>query len=80
MEQLARPLRPAGGRANQKLELKVFEQRDCLGSHRIQEVVYRSYVLQGVGTTEHSSKPYGLPWEAFYDTLLLLVREFLEEC
>jgi len=38
----------------QKLEFKMFEQRHCLGSHRIQKVVYRSYVLQGVGTAGHS--------------------------
>ncbi|SIS16753.1 hypothetical protein SAMN05421752_11634 [Natronorubrum thiooxidans] len=34
----------------QKLERKMIKQRYCLGSRRIQEVVYRSYVLQGVGT------------------------------
>ena len=38
----------------EKLELKVFEQRYCLGSRRIQEVVYRSYVLQGCGCAGHT--------------------------
>jgi hypothetical protein len=53
----------------QKLELKVLEQRDCLGSRDIQELVDRCYVLQGVGTAGHSFQTLRLPWEAFYDTL-----------
>jgi len=38
----------------QKLELKVLEQRYCLGSRDIQEVVYRSYVLQGCAGAGHT--------------------------
>jgi hypothetical protein len=38
----------------QKLKLRVPEQRYGLGSHDSQEIVYRSYVLQGVGTAGHS--------------------------
>ncbi len=50
----------------EKLELKMVEQRDCLGSRRIREVVYRSYVLQGTGARKHSS-----------NTLLHSLRTFL---
>jgi hypothetical protein len=38
----------------QKLELKILEQRYCLGSRDIQEVVYRSYVLQGCACVGHT--------------------------
>jgi hypothetical protein len=38
----------------EKLELKMFEQRYCLGRRRIQEVVDRSYVLEGGGAGGHS--------------------------
>jgi hypothetical protein len=40
----------------QKLELKMFEQRYRLGSRDIQEVVYRSYVLQGCACVGHTSR------------------------
>jgi hypothetical protein len=40
----------------QKIELKVFKQRNCLGSRDIQEVVYRSYVLQGCACVGHTSR------------------------
>ena len=38
----------------QKLEVKVLKQRNCLGSRCIQELVDRSYVLQGFGAGGHS--------------------------
>jgi hypothetical protein len=40
----------------QKLELKMFEQRYCLGSRDIQEVVYRSCILQGCACVGHTSR------------------------
>jgi len=49
----------------EKLELKVFEQRYCLGSRCIQKVVYRSYVLQGVGTAGHSFQTLRPPLGGF---------------
>jgi hypothetical protein len=38
----------------QELELKVLEQRYCLGSRDIQEVVYRIHILQGWGCAGHT--------------------------
>jgi hypothetical protein len=38
----------------EKLELKVFEQRQCLGSHETEELVDRSIFLQGLRTLGHS--------------------------
>ena len=38
----------------QKIEVKVLKQRNCLGSRCIQELVDRSYVLQGFGAGRHS--------------------------
>ncbi|SEP30391.1 hypothetical protein SAMN05216388_10726 [Halorientalis persicus] len=49
----------------EKLELKMVEQRYCFGSRRIQEVVYRSYVLQGVGTVGHSFQTLRPPLGGF---------------
>ena len=40
----------------QKLELKMFEQRYCLGSRDIQEVVDRSHILQGCACVGHTSR------------------------
>jgi hypothetical protein len=40
----------------EKLKLKMLEQRYCLGSRDIQEVVYRSYVLQGCAGVGHTSR------------------------
>ena len=39
----------------QKLEREILKQRYCLGRRDIQEVVDRSYVLQGVGFVGHNS-------------------------
>jgi hypothetical protein len=49
----------------EKLELKTVEQRYCLGSCRIQKVVYRRYVLQGVGTAGHSFQTLRSPLGGF---------------
>lgn len=49
----------------QKHELKVLEQRYCLGRRRFQDVVDRSYVLQGVGTGGHSSQALWPPLRGF---------------
>jgi hypothetical protein len=49
----------------QKLELKVLELRYCLGRRRIQEVVDRSYVSQGVGTGGHSFQALRPPLGGF---------------
>ena len=38
----------------QELEVEMFKQRHCLGSRDIQEVLYRSYVLQGCGCAGHT--------------------------
>jgi hypothetical protein len=40
----------------EKPELKMLKQRYCLGSRDIQEVVYRSYVLQGCACVGHTSR------------------------
>lgn len=39
----------------QKLELNIIKQRYCLDNRDIQQVVYRSYVLQDADTRRHSS-------------------------
>jgi hypothetical protein len=49
----------------QKLELKMLEQWYRLGRRRIQEVVDRSYVLQGVGAGGHSFQVLRTPLEGF---------------
>ena len=49
----------------QELEVELFKQRHCLGSRDIQEVLYRSYVLQGVGTAGHSFQTLRPPLGGF---------------
>lgn len=51
----------------QKLEVKVLKQRNCLGSRCIQESVDRSYVLQGVGAGRHSFQILRPPLGGFYN-------------
>ena len=56
----------------QKLKVKMLKQRNCLGSRCIQELVDRSYVLQGVELVDTVSKPCRFARDAFYDRLTKL--------
>jgi len=38
----------------QKREVQMLKQRNCLGGRDIQEVVYRSYIVQGCGCAGHT--------------------------
>jgi hypothetical protein len=65
------PLRSGGEHVvlQQKRELKMFEQRYCLGRCRIQEVLTEATSCRALVLLDTVSKPCGLLWEVFYDTL-----------